>query len=203
MGVVLWDPENGNRILGRDQVKALYAQAARVLTHYFNVSTAECIGAWHHAAGDFVVNLAGHAPAVRLVTAREYRPLLQPESAPAGRGVKSLLEALLVFFLNLTIRMRLDRLDGVGEIAWAGPASVEGALAGVLEALAEKPELPDVPLPLDVLFAHYLLSGTPDELLDLCSGILASFHPQSPDTAVARAHLEEHVAALAAAFSRL
>jgi hypothetical protein len=203
MGVVLWDPENGNRILGRDQVKALYAQAARVLTHYFNVATAECIGAWHHAAGDFVVNLAGHAPVARLITVREYRPLLRPESAPAGRGVKRLLEALLLFFLNLTIRMRLDRLDGVGEIAWAGPAAVDGALAGVLEALAEKPQLPDVPLPLDVLFRHYLLSGTPEELLEMCSGILASFHSHSPDTAVARAHLEEHAAALAFALSRL
>jgi hypothetical protein len=203
MGVVLWDPENGNRILGRDQVKALYAQAARILTHYFNVATAECIGAWHHAAGDFVVNLAGHAPVARLITVREYRPLLQPESAPAGRGVKRLLEALLLFFLNLTIRMRLDRLDGVGEIVWAGPAAVEGALAGVLEALAEKPVLPDVPLPLDVLFTHYLLSGTPEELLEMCSGILASFHPHSPDTAVARAHLEEHAAALALALGRL
>jgi hypothetical protein len=202
-GVVLWDPENGNRILSRDQVKALYAQAARVLTHYFNISTAECIGAWHHAAGDFVVNLAGHAPVARLVTVREYRPLLRPESAPAGRGVKGLLEALLVFFLNLTMRMRLDRLDGVGEVAWAGPEAVEGALAGVLEALAEKPELLDAPLPLDVLFTHYLLSGTPDDLLDMCSGILASFHPHSPDTAVARAHLEEHAAALALALSRL
>jgi hypothetical protein len=60
-----------------------------------------------------------------------------------------------------------------------------------------------VPLPLDVLFTHYLLSGSPDDLLDMCSGILASFHPQSPDTAVARAHLEEHAAALALALSRL
>lgn len=203
MGVVLWDSENGNRILGRDQVKVLYAQAARILTHYFNVATAECIGAWHHAAGDFVVNLAGHAPVARLITVREYRPLLRPESAPAGRGVKRMLEALLLFFLNLTIRMRLDRLDGVGEIAWAGPAAVEGALAGVLEALAEKPQLPDVPLPLDVLFSHYLLSGTSEELLEMCSGILASFHPHSPDTAVARTHLEEHAAALALALSRL
>jgi hypothetical protein len=64
-------------------------------------------------------------------------------------------------------------------------------------------ELPDAPLPLDVLFTHYLLSGTPDALLDMCSGILASFHPQSPDTAVASAHLEEHAAALALALGRL
>jgi hypothetical protein len=202
-GVVLWDPETGNRILDREQVTALYAQAARILTHYYNVSTAECIGAWHHAAGDFVVNLTGLAPAVRLITVREYRPLLRPEAAPAGRGVKRLLEALLVFFLNLTIRMRLDRLDGVGEIAWAGPAAVDGALAGVLAALSEKPLLPDVPLSLDVLFTHYLLSGTSDDLLEMCSGLLASFHPHSPDTAVARAHLEEHAAALALALSRL
>ena len=201
--VVLWDPENGNQILGHNQVKALYSQTARVLTHYFNVSTAECIGAWHHAAGDFVVNLAGDTPVARLVTAREYRPLLQLESAPAGRSVKRLLEVLLVFFLSLTIRMRLDRLDGVGEIAWAGPVAVEGALSGVLEALTEKPELPGVPLPLDLLFTHYLRSCRPDDLLDLCSGIIASFHPQSPHTAVARAHLKEHAAALALAFSRL
>ena len=53
-----------------------------------------------------------------------------------------------------------------------------------------------MPLPLDVLFTHYLLSGSPEDLLEMCSGILASLHPHSPDTAVAAAHLEEHAAAL-------
>ncbi|MFO7707507.1 MAG: hypothetical protein R6V84_04975 [Desulfobacterales bacterium] len=201
-GMVLWDPENGNRLLDRARIRAIYSGAAGILTHYFNLSTGERIGSWHHATGDFVVNLAGPRPEVRLITVRDYRPKLRP-AAEAGPGLPALMESLLVFFLDTMIRMRLDRLDGVGEIAWAGPIAVEGCLEGFFSALSKKPELPGVPLPLDLLFRHYALSCTPGHLLELCRGLLCHFPPGSADPPVASAFLEEHVCLVASSLANL
>ncbi|MCU0558786.1 MAG: hypothetical protein MUD16_01145 [Desulfobacterales bacterium] len=199
-GMVVWDPDDGDRRLDRDQTRAVYREATRILAHYFNFATGECIGSWNHAAGDFVVNLAGPGPQVRLITVRDYRPLLRP-AADAGRGLPALMETLLVFFLDTTIRMRLDRLDGVGEIAWAGPVAVEGGLEGFLAALSEKPEPAGVPLPLDLLFRHYALACSPDHLLELCRGLLGRLLPGTGAPPVAAAGLEEHVDLLASSLA--
>jgi hypothetical protein len=194
--LVVWDPENGSRRLDRDQARAVYTCAARILTHYFNLSTRECICSWHHAAGDFVVNLTRTGPEVRLITVRDYRPMLRPAAA-AGQAIPALMESLLVFFLDMTIRMRLDRLDGVGEIAWSDPIAVEGSLDGFLSALSEKPKPPGVPAPLDLLFRHYVLSCRPDHLLALCRGLLSRYPPGSADPPVVSVRLDEHLSVLA------
>ncbi len=199
--IVVWDPENGSRFLKRAEALAVYAGAARILTRYFSLATGECIGAWHHAAGDFVVSLAGAQPAVRLITVRDFRPMRRHRPA-AGSPLSELMESLLLFFLNMSIRMRLDRWDGVGEVAWSETVAVEGSLEGFLAELSAKPELPGTPLPLDLLFRHYALSLSQGYLLDMCRGLLATFHPHSPDLPVASAHLAEHAAALTAALSR-
>ena len=50
------------------------------------------------------------------MAARQYGPLIGPEDLPRE-------EALFFFLLNLTLRIRLDRLDGVGEIAYVQAGS--------------------------------------------------------------------------------
>ena len=200
--LVIWDPEEGLLEPDPDQCDQIYAQAARILTRYFDLETFECIGAWHHAAGDFVVRLGGPRPELRLVTVREYRPMFtrpRPPGRPGG-DVQTLLESLLVFFMNLSVRMRLDRLDGVGELAWSGPGAVAATLAGVLEALSEKPPVAGLPLPLDQLFRRYLRAADPSELRELCTAVLTA-NPPRPTLADAR--LEEHLAALERAVSNL
>jgi hypothetical protein len=199
-GLVIWDPAGGDRFMTADQEKSLYAKAAGILTRYYDPVTACGIGAWHHAAGDFVVRLDGSDPEVRLVSVREYRPLFR---RPEGRGAKAVLEALLVFFLNLSLRMRIDRLDGTGELAWAGPVAVQGALGGVLESLKGKPPLPGLPGPIDLLFHHYLLSCGADDLVELCEAVVAAFPPHSPEAVLARPHIAAHAAELAEALRRL
>ena len=87
---------------------------AAILTGYFDTRSFAQIYPWHPAAGDFIARIAGDGVAVRLVAARQYGPLVGPPDLPPE-------EALLFFFLNLTLRLRVDRLDGVGEVAWAGP----------------------------------------------------------------------------------
>ena len=203
-GLVLWDSENGNRFLDREQSEKIYCQAARILTHYFKPASFECIGAWHHAAGDFVARLSDSGVDVRLVTVREYRSLFRSRHVPGGvdPDIRTLLEALLLFLLQVSIRMRLDRLDGVGQIAWSGPEAVKGTLAGVLEALADKPD--PAGLPLDVLFSRYLASCTEEDLLDMCQGLVAKTSSSgAPELPLVISRLPEHAAELAEAILRL
>jgi hypothetical protein len=199
--IVVWDPEADRRFLDRLEARAVYAGAARILTHYFNPVTGACIGSWHHAAGDFVVSLAEAEPAVRLITIRDYRPLRCATTGP-GDSLPELLESLLLFFLNLSIRMRLDRLDGVGEVVWSDSVAVDGSLDGFLQGLCAKSGLPGAPIPTDLLFRQYALSLGPGYLLEVCRGLLARAHLDSPDPHTAAAHLDEHVAALIDALSR-
>jgi hypothetical protein len=202
---VLWDAENGRREFTHGQARTVYHEVARILTHYFNPATLEGIGAWHHAAGDFVVRLSETHPEVRLITVREYRPLFrarQKNGNPA-RELQTLLETLLIFLLNLSIRTRLDRLDGTGDMAWSDALAVEATIAGSLAGLAEKPPPFELPVPLDRLFRHYLSACSTEDLLDLCSGIADTYPPEAPEIPILKARLDEHVAALADALSRL
>jgi hypothetical protein len=203
--LVLWDTENGHRRLDRRQARSVYHEVARILTHYFSLSTLEGIGAWHHAAGDFVIRLRGADPEVRLITARAYRPVFRARQASGDpvHGLKTLLEILLIFLLNLSFRTRLDRLDGTGAMAWSDPVAVEATVAGMLASLAEKPAPFELPLPVDQLFRHYLAACSTEDLQDLCNGIASTYPPEAPETPVVRARLDEHAAALSDALDQL
>lgn len=204
LGMVVWDPEEGDRRLSTARRRTLYRRAAAILTRYYDPATTEGIGAWHHGAGDFVVRDRGGAGGVdlRLVSAREYRPLFGRRPAPLTPS--QTLETLLLFLLGLSIRMRIDRLDGTGELAWAGPEAVGGTLAGFFDALGLKPPLPGLPAPLDLLFHRYLLDLGRGELAVLCRAVgAAAFAPRSAEAALVAPHIRDHAAELAAALVRL
>jgi hypothetical protein len=128
----LWDTETNNYFLSDSEARTLIRQAATILTLYYDCQTFQQIDGWHHAAGDFVVRNRGDRLDVRLITVRDYEPL--PGFSPDD-GI-SIEIPLVVFFLNLTLRMRLDRLDGVGDLAWLPEFAVTEATRGFLEALA-------------------------------------------------------------------
>jgi hypothetical protein len=204
--LVLWDPEGGPILLDDAQARAVYRQVALILTHYFHLATFEAIGAWHHAAGDFVVRLKEGRPEVRLITVREYRPLFRsrPESGDPSSTVQALLEPVLIFLLNLSIRTRLDRLDGTGDLAWSDPLAVEATVTGVLDGLAEKAPPGELPLPLDALLRRYLAACSGDDLLAMCAAIAAKNYPAgSAAYALIEGRLEEHAATLAGVLNRL
>ncbi len=133
LGIAVWEADGTQPILTPREEHALYREASALLTAYFDTESYAQIYPWHHAAGDFVVARCGEALSVRLITARGYRPLGDfPESDGA------LFLAALHFILNLSLRMRLDRLDGTGELAWAGPHCIQGILEGFVQAWTAK-----------------------------------------------------------------
>lgn len=202
--IVVWDSIHGNFFLSANQTKELYRLAAMILTCYYNVETLEQIFPWHHAAGDFVIKVIdNNTVELKLVTVRKYAPLFEKnalENQESGAGF--IPEALLVFFLNLSIRMRLDRMDGTGDIAWSDNIAVEGTLEGFLQGLALQAQRGLFPDLLDEYFKKWLLFCSKIDLFDLLQTIVNQYNPQAPEGPVILKNLREHAVVLHHAIDR-
>ncbi len=133
---ILWDTDHGYAFLSDHEAAQIYYKASFILTTFYDPETFEEIFPWHHASGDFVASRENGQMACKLITVRQYAPRLEfYECSPENQ-----VTALLLFLANLTIRMRLDRLDGVGDIVWAGDHSVEATIRGFVDALGRKVE---------------------------------------------------------------
>jgi hypothetical protein len=194
--LVVWDAVKGHQVLSPLQARQVYRQAAKMMTLYYDIETFEQIYPWHHAAGDFVVKTQDKSLDVRLVTARQYAPMLE-----RCEGV-SVHEALLFFLLNLSVRMRLDRLDGVGIVAWADDDCVEATVGGFIEGLwtRERPGVIDGNF-VDG-FLRFCRSLAKDNLFDGCHALIDACDRSAPDIPVIRGRLEGHVRKLHAALHK-
>jgi hypothetical protein len=203
--VCVWDDQKGRYFLSREQSLRLYRWAARIMTGYYNILTFEHISPWHHAAGDFIVRLDKNNIDLKLITVRGYAPLFQDLSGLAsdtGRA-EQILQALLIFFLKLSIWMRLDRVDGVGELVWSEPGVVQSTVAGIFEGLAQKPFAPMLPDAVDICFKYYLSICTSEDLLELTKSILQRIHPATPEFPLIKQNLVEHVEMLYQSINKL
>ncbi|MDI6889464.1 MAG: hypothetical protein QMC83_00775 [Thermodesulfovibrionales bacterium] len=183
----LWDFDHGYKYLSSEQSFELYKQASKILTLYYDLKDFSQILHWHHAAGDFVVKLESTKIDVRLTTARRYEPLMiLREKDPVNPFL-----GLFSFFLNLTIRMRLDKLNGMGEVVWADDICLEAAVKGFLEALNLKEEL-----------KHYigsaedflrLLKSFGEEELKITLNPITDLYTKEEDFSVLIENLDNHV----------
>jgi len=128
---LIWDMEKGNRTASAEEGRSIFGEASRILTLYYDPKTFRQIYPWHHAAGDFVVNLSEGIVQVKLTAARNYLPLISfPTKADSNR-----VTALVAFLLNMLMQMRLDRIGGVSEPVWAQEEFVGPCLEGFFRAL--------------------------------------------------------------------
>jgi len=196
--ILVWDDTRGRFFLSRGLMQQLYAEAAKILTGYYNLESFEQISSWHHGAGDFVVKIENNTLELKLVTVRQYAAAFEnPNHAQIEKiEAQLILQALLVFFLNLSLHMRLDRLDGTGEMMWSDKAAVEATLIGFLEALSMKPDLAALPDSALACFIAYLSSCTKEDLLDLLQAIVNRFNPKMPELPLIKHNICEHVETL-------
>ena len=195
--ISVWDSSRKPFFLTESQSLNLYTHAAGILTGYYNLESFEQISAWHHAAGDFIVRVENEKLDLKLITVRRYAPIFEKSFLDDPQNLQGsaefILQALLLFFLNLSLKMRLDRLDGVGDIVWADEAAVKGTLIGFLNALALKaniPALPDTPLR---CFFQYLSLCSKTDLRELSESLLNRYNPDSPEIDVIKRHLDNHI----------
>jgi hypothetical protein len=124
---------------------------------------------------------------VKLVTARQYAAMLEP-----AEGV-SVHEALLFFLLNLTLRMRLDRLDGVGAVAWADDESMDATLEGFVEGLWTKERQGVIEIGFVDGFVQHVRSLAKEDLSFRFHALIDACDQTAPDIPVIRDHLERHI----------
>ena len=127
----IWDFQNGNRYASKEEAFEIFRQASKILTLYYDTKNFNQIYPWHHAAGDFIVKTGDRSIDVRLTTVREYQSIMNYLSEETVNPMI----AIVYFFLNLTIRMRLDKLDGLGETVCAGDFSVNATTEGFFDAI--------------------------------------------------------------------
>jgi hypothetical protein len=200
----VWNGDSNPGVLSSDQQADIYRQAARILTYYYNVVSLEQIFAFHHAAGDFIVRIENEVVDLKLITVRRYASLLRNRDHPENGSpdVETILQALLIFFLGLSIRMRLDRIDGVGDIVWADSLAVTATLEGFFEGLILKPRIPSLPDTIDRCFAYFLSLCSGEDIADLCRSVVQSMDPRDPEAAFVKQNIEDHISSLSRAIEQ-
>ena len=175
----VWDPDRHIGFLSREHTLELYRQIAVVLTTYYNLESFEQIFPWHHAAGDFVVHCSSAGVEVRLITVRQYAAMYVSDAADDDAR----LEAMLLFLINLSIRTRIDRLDGVGDFVWAEDGVVDATVQGFLECMAKR--YPGY----HHMFRQYAQAF---QIREFCETVAGSYNPCAPELPLILEHIADH-----------
>jgi len=191
-GIVVWDGEADPCLLLEKQKVDLYRNMAMILTACYDPVTTHQIFPWHHAAGDFVVRLEKERTAVKLITVRDYRPMVRSGAKPTNEN--EILDMLQTFFLHLTLRMRLDRIDGVSEVAWAPDRCLAPVIEGFFQGLDLTARLNDFPEAFPRFFCQYLKQQGEAELSDRSGEVAKSvFDRHSEERRMIEANRAHHV----------
>jgi hypothetical protein len=188
--VCIWDQERGHRFASQKETFEVFRQASKILTLFYDTKNFREIFPWHHAAGDFVVKNRNNITDVKLTTARNYKSLVTFDS----QSEINPMIAIIYFFLNMTIKMRLDKLDGIGEVVWAGDFCIEATTTGFFDALRLMEGQGNYHLGKVVDLLALLKAFTREELGRLFFSVLDYYRQEDPvDFSVIKTHLKSHV----------
>lgn len=190
--VVLWDTRSGHRTLDRGQVMEILRQSALILTYAYNPLTFEAIRQWHHAAGDFIVAVNDDGIALRLITVRNYSPIFENDDP----DVAAMLEGLLVFLVEISLKLRLDRLDGVGDMVCHGEHMVGPICEGFFQGL--RLVAPEIGLPedFDETVREFIALHQLNQLEEVASAIIQNLSAEPDERDLLQDNLESHLPAL-------
>lgn len=197
--IAVWASNGDIDYLSLGKASIIYEQIAHILTVHYNVDTGEQIFPWHHAAGDFVVNPLAEGFPVRLITLRGYASLMEVDSGGAGPGGQ-ILPSLLFFFLNLTLRTQMDRLDGVGPLTFLGETVLESTINGFLRGLDDKAEQSlthGVPGPREItglrnIFVEFMAGFSREQIEAILENLIEAWPANASERTMAGAHLKSH-----------
>jgi hypothetical protein len=196
--IVVWDMGGGFRFASEYEAREIVRQASMILALHYRPDDYRHISPWHHGAGDFVVRTGGKAVEVKLVTVRGYEPIVPSE----GEGKVGPLDALVLFLLNTSVKMRLDKQEGMGEPFWAEAAVLDPLLEGFFQALKIKASEEGTQVPTTGDFIQYLKSMSQDRIRAILLEHLKEYRLYDPlDAAFVLKHLDEHAGDICRAIS--
>ncbi len=189
--VAIWKDDGTHEPISWHRAVKIYEQIAYVLTAYYEMDTGIEIFPWHHAAGDFVTNPQGD---VRLITVRGMGLLTETAPDISDASARQLV-CLLFFFLNLTLCMRLDRLDGTGSLVWLPDRVLDAAMKGMLRSLTDHElKRTSVPVPERVTarFLTFVNRFDSGQLHEMMTHLLEDRHFSALEVQLIRKHLDAH-----------
>jgi len=196
----IWDQKRGHRFATQEESFEIYKQASKILTLYYDIKDFRQIYPWHHAAGDFVMKNKGGFIDVRLTTARGYEPFMGfVEEKEINPWV-----ALIYLLLHLTLKMRLDKVDGIGDVAWAEDFVVEAVIEGFFGGLTVMKHNGRYPLGKLEDLRSLLKSFNEGELYKLFQPLLKAYREEDADDfSMITSKLESHISHLYRVIQRL
>ncbi len=197
----VWDPRNPNHFLSLEKAQQIFRQAAMILTAHYRLDTTEQIASWHHAAGDFVVCIHSAGLSVKLITARTYDPLFNLNQQDCS--LETVLNTALIFFLNMCMKLRIDRIDGVGDIVWNHLDVVPGIIAGFFQGLNIQARDQRISPELIDAIKLFFLNLPEKDVQDTCVDIAGQIKSQSPDRPVVQQNIDTHIASVSHGFRKL
>ncbi len=207
--IAVWASNGEIEYLSLEGAAVIYEQIAYILTAYYNVDTGEQIFPWHHAAGDFIVNPLADGFPVKLITLRGYEALMEFDSD--GAPSEQVLPSLLFFFLNLTLRTQMDRLDGVGKLVFLGEAVLKAAIAGFLRGLDDKTAYSGAPATegsgagggLRMVFIRFMKGFSLEQVAAVLVSLIESWPEDAAGVVLATDHLESHASSIHSLFKNI
>jgi hypothetical protein len=200
--VAIWKDDGIHEPVPWHRAVRIYENIAYVLTAYYGLDTGHEIFPWHHAAGDFVTDSRGD---VRLITVRGIGLLAEPPSHLTDPEVRQLF-CLLFYFLNLTLCIRLDRLDGTGPVVWLPDMVLNASVKGVCRSLADRSARKtgvQSSSRLPARFLEFLKTIGPDQLYDIMSHLLEDRHFSPAEAQLAGIHMAAHVREIIRVLARM
>ncbi len=171
--IKVWN-ETEDRLSG-DRILDLIQNASMILSFYYNPETFEQIFPWHHAAGDFVVRLKGDRLSLKLITVRDYAPLLTDNSQTSdSTDLIAMLQSLLLFCIALSLRMRMDRADGTGNVVFYPNECVPAIVRGFFQGLDLAALMRQYPDDFRRAVQAYFAEASPSEMADLTDACFSS-----------------------------
>jgi hypothetical protein len=129
--------------------------------------------------------------AVKLITVRNYAPMVAPGSEPDDE--KAVLDNLIDFLVHLSMRMRLDRLDGVAEIGWATDDCLVPMIEGFFQGLDLTGRMSGFPDVFPEIFGDYFNLHDETMLMDKAQRVAKTvFEGHSEERGVIDRHMEQH-----------
>jgi hypothetical protein len=189
--VAVWKDRGIHEPVPWPRAVRIYENIAYVLTAYYELDTGHEIFPWHHAAGDFVTDTGGE---VRLITVRGMGLLTEPPPDMTEPEVRQLF-CLLFYFLNLTLCMRLDRLDGTGPVVWLPDLVLGAAVKGMYRSLADRSARKSgdqASSGLPARFLEFVKAFSPNQLHDIMSHLMEDRHFSKAEAQLAGIHMASH-----------
>lgn len=186
--VAVWEADGTTTLIPPPDYFDIYGNIAEILTRLYDWETFEQVFPWHHAAGDFVLGKTGESKALRLITVRGYGALMETGTGHDRPEPEEISSALLFFLVNLSLRIRIDRINGTGDYHFIDEGCLGPVIRGIFTGFVKK----RLPPAVKESFIRLIASMSIEDYLEFCTLITRSYNPDAPEIPLIMTHLDLH-----------